>query len=338
MDKETDLTDPQSTSEEDQLLDSSLRPVSLKSYFGQNEIKKNIHIFIQAAKKRQEPLDHVLLYGPPGLGKTTLAKIIGHELGVDVRISSGPAMERAGDLASILTNLKDGDVLFIDEIHRLNRIVEETLYPAMEEHALDLILGRGPSARTLRLDLPHFTIVGATTRIGLMSAPIRDRFGSIFRLDFYDLKALQKIIQRSAQILKINIESNATEELAQRARGTPRIGNRLLKRVRDYAEVEEDGKITVAVVEKACRLLGIDSEGLDPLDRKYLDCLINSFNGGPAGIETLAAALSEDSGTLEDVVEPFLIQKGLIKKTPRGRVTTHSANEKMQIASLFNSP
>jgi Holliday junction DNA helicase RuvB len=324
-------TNPEILTRSDETLDNSLRPKNLTAYFGQELIKKNIRIFIDAAQKRQESLDHVLFYGPPGLGKTTLAKIIGFELKVDVKITSGPAVERAGDLASILTNLKDGDILFIDEIHRLNKVVEETLYPAMEDHRLDIILGRGPSARTLRLDLPKFTLVGATTRIGLMSGPIRDRFGSIFRLNYYDHNALQKIIHQSAEILQIQIDADAAEELSRRSRGTPRIANRLLKRVRDFADVKGNGQITREIVVHACDMLKIDQDGLDSLDLSYLQHLIENFSGGPVGLDTLAASLSEDTGTLEDVVEPYLIQQGYIKKTPRGRLATKKALDKQSI-------
>lgn len=308
--------------DEDTILDASLRPQRLAHYHGQNELKKNIKILIQATQQRNEPLDHLLFYGPPGLGKTTLARVISNELNVNVRLTSGPAIERAGDLASILTNLEDGDILFIDEIHRLPKVVEETLYPAMEEYALDLIVGRGPSARTLRLDLPKFTVVGATTRIGLIGAPMRDRFGAIFRLEYYDEDELSHILKQSAKLFEVEITPEAVLEISKRSRGTPRIANRLLKRVRDYSQVQEKTVIDADDVAAACKLLGVDEVGLNTLDYHYLKLLVTKFNGGPVGIETIAAAISEDKQSIEDVIEPFLLQKGYIKKTPRGRSIT----------------
>ncbi|MCA9392136.1 Holliday junction branch migration DNA helicase RuvB [candidate division WWE3 bacterium] len=306
----------------DEVVDSSFRPQRLVHYHGQNDLKKNVNILIKATQKRKEPLDHILFYGPPGLGKTTLARVIANELNVNVRLTSGPAVERAGDLASILTNLEDGDVLFIDEIHRLPKVVEETLYPAMEEFALDIIVGRGPSARTLRLDLPRFTVVGATTRIGLIGAPMRDRFGAIFRLEYYDDDDLRMIINQSARILNVEITSEAMLEIARRSRGTPRVANRLLRRVRDYAQVKDKDTVEVDDVKKTCKLLGVDEIGLSSLDYHYLQTLATRFSGGPVGVETISAAISEDKQSIEDVIEPFLLQKGLIKKTPRGRAIT----------------
>jgi Holliday junction DNA helicase RuvB len=310
---------------EDETLFISLRADSWNDFIGQNKTKEQIHIALQAAKKRHEPAEHMLFYGPPGLGKTTLAHIIGKELGVNVKITSGPAIERSGDLASILTNLESRDILFIDEIHRLNKVVEETLYPAMEDYALDIVVGSGPSARTLRLDLPKFTIIGATTKIGLLSNPMRDRFGVISRLTFYSPSELENIIAKAAQKLQISLHPKAKEELAKRSRGTPRIALRLLKRVRDVADVEGEGDITEAILERSLSLLDVDTLGLDDSDRRLLDVLIDKFNGGPAGIETLSAALSEDIDTIEDVLEPFLIQSGLLKRSPRGRIATEKA-------------
>lgn len=308
-------------------LDSSLRPRQLSEYIGQERIKENLSICIAAARGRGEPLDHILLYGPPGLGKTTLAHVVANEMEVNIKVTSGPAIGRPGDLAAILTNLRQGDVLFIDEIHRLGHAVEEVLYPAMEDFALDIIIGKGPSARNIRLRVPPFTIIGATTRIALLSSPLRDRFGIVYRLDFYDLKAMKAIVRRSARILGIPIDSDGTATIARRARGTPRVANRLLKRVRDYAQVRADGKITEAVAQQALGLLEVDILGLDKIDRKILRAIIEKFDGGPVGLETIAAALSEEADTIMDVCEPYLLQLGFLERTPRGRVATPRAYE-----------
>jgi len=306
-------------------LEVTLRPRDFVNYIGQERLKQNLLLAIQAAKKRGEPLDHVLLHGPPGLGKTTMASVIANEMGAQIRITSGPAIERAGDLASLLTNLGDGDILFIDEIHRLNRTVEEVLYSAMEDFKLDIMLGKGPSARSLRLDLPKFTIIGATTRTGALAAPLRDRFGMIHRLEFYTPDEVQQIIQRAAKILSVKIDKPAAAELAKRARLTPRIANRLLKRVRDYADVNGDGIIDAPLSHKALKLLDIDELGLDITDRRLLEAIIENYNGGPVGVETLAAITAEERSTIEDFYEPYLMQIGLLERTPRGRKVTHKA-------------
>ncbi|MCL4394382.1 MAG: Holliday junction branch migration DNA helicase RuvB [Chloroflexi bacterium] len=313
--------------DEDNSLDLSLRPKRLTEYIGQHKVKDNLAILIEAAKGRGEAIDHVLLYGPPGLGKTTLATIIAHEMQVSIKTTSGPAIERPGDLAAILTNLHPGDVLFVDEVHRLNRAVEEVLYPAMEDFTLDLIVGKGPSARSIRLPLPHFTLIGATTRFAMLSAPLRDRFGAVYRLDFYDLKAMEEIVRRSAGILNVPIDEEGVGEIARRARGTPRVANRLLKRVRDYAQVRANGEITAAVAREALAKLEVDALGLDDIDRKVLHSIIQKFGGGPVGLDTIAASISEESDTIMDVYEPYLLQLGFLDRTPRGRVATRGAYE-----------
>jgi Holliday junction DNA helicase RuvB len=313
------------TTDEDFFFETSLRPRVLSDYVGQEKAKNNLRIFIDAARGRGEALDHVLLYGPPGLGKTTLSNIIAAEMGVSIKSTSGPVIERPGDLAAILTNLEPRDLLFIDEIHRLPHIVEEILYPAMEDFQLDIIIGQGPSARTVKLDLPRFTLVGATTRAGLLSSPLRDRFGVISRLEFYTEAELAIIVTRSARILDIRIDPDGSDELASRSRGTPRIANRLLRRVRDFAQVKADGVITLKVVQDALKLLEIDEIGLDQMDRMILLTIIDKFNGGPVGLDTLAAAICEESDTIEDVYEPFLIQQGFLNRTPRGRMATRAA-------------
>ena len=305
--------------------ESSLRPKTLAEYIGQEKAKENLSIFIQAARKRQESLDHVLLHGPPGLGKTTLAGIIAQEMGVNIRITSGPAIEKPGDLAALLTNLNEGDILFVDEIHRLNRSVEEILYPAMEDYALDIIVGKGPSANSIRLDLPHFTLIGATTRAGQLSAPLRDRFGVTLRLELYTPEELSKIVTRSAGILNCAIVPEGAYEIARRSRGTPRIANRMLRRVRDFADVKADGVITKQVADEALCALEIDYLGLDPVDRRMMAAIIENYNGGPVGLETLAATIGEESVTLEDVYEPYLMQLGFLTRTPRGRCVTQKA-------------
>jgi holliday junction DNA helicase RuvB len=310
---------------EDQAVEYSLRPRYLAEYIGQAQVKENLKIYIEAAKLRREPLDHVLLYGPPGLGKTTLSNIIANELGVNIRTTSGPAIERPGDLAAILTNLQENDVLFIDEIHRLHRTVEEVLYPAMEDFALDFIIGKGPSARSVRLDLPKFTLIGATTRAGLLSAPLRDRFGVVSRLEFYTEDELAYIVSRNAELFGVGVVGEASREIARRARGTPRIANRLLKRVRDHAQVKGDGIITDDIAHDALERIQVDPMGLDNVDHKMLRSMIQNYRGGPVGLDTIAASIGEESQTIEDVYEPYLMQIGFLQRTPRGRVVTPSA-------------
>ena len=310
---------------EDSRIETSLRPLSLKEYIGQEKAKEHLRIYIDAAKARGESLDHVLFYGPPGLGKTTLAGIIANEMGVNMKVTSGPAIEKPGEMAAILNNLQEGDVLFIDEIHRLNRQVEEVLYPAMEDFAIDIIIGKGATARSIRLDLPHFTLVGATTRAGLLTAPLRDRFGVVHHLEFYTPEELQTIIERSAHVLGVEIDSKGAYAMARRSRGTPRLANRLLKRVRDFAQVKYDGVITEEVANFALDLLDVDKYGLEQLDRTILLTIIEKFSGGPVGLDTLSAAIGEDSGTLEDVYEPYLIKNGFLNRTPKGRVATDFA-------------
>ncbi len=311
--------------EEDIKIEGSLRPQTLNDYIGQSKIKENLRIYIEAAKQRNDALDHVLFYGPPGLGKTSLAGVIANEMNVHMKVTSGPAIEKPGEMAAILNNLQEGDILFVDEIHRLNRQVEEVLYPAMEDYAIDIMIGKGASARSIRLDLPHFTLVGATTRAGLLSAPLRDRFGVMHHLEFYSVEELKLIILHSAQILHVMIEEKGALELARRSRGTPRLANRILKRVRDFAQVKYDGVITEQVAATALDLLEVDKMGLDHIDRNILLTMIEKFKGGPVGLDTLAAAIGEDAGTLEDVYEPYLLKSGLLNRTPRGRVVTDSA-------------
>ena len=311
--------------EEDIKIENNLRPLALEDYIGQEKVKRNLKVYIEAAKARNDSLDHVLFYGPPGLGKTTLAGIIANEMGTHLKVTSGPAIEKPGEMAAILNNLAEGDVLFVDEIHRLNRQVEEVLYPAMEDYQIDVMIGKGVTARSIRLELPKFTLVGATTRAGLLSAPLRDRFGVVNHLEYYTVKELETIIIRSANVLGVEIDSQGANELARRSRGTPRLANRLLKRVRDFAQVKYDGRITGEVADYALNLLDVDRDGLDANDRLILGTIIKKFGGGPVGLDTLAASIGEDAGTLEDVYEPYLIQNGFINRTPRGRVATNEA-------------
>ncbi|MFT5711288.1 MAG: Holliday junction DNA helicase RuvB [Halioglobus sp.] len=323
---ETDrLIAPQADGPGEDVVDRAIRPKTLDEYVGQHVVREQMSIFLQAAKARQEPLDHTLIFGPPGLGKTTLASIIAHEMGVSLRTTSGPILEKAGDIAALMTNLEPGDVLFIDEIHRLSPVVEEILYPAMEDYQLDIMIGEGPAARSIKLDLPPFTLVGATTRAGLLTSPLRDRFGIVQRLEFYEVADLAHIVSRSARIMGIGLDSAGATEIARRSRGTPRIANRLLRRVRDYAEVKADGHVSAQVADRALDMLSVDQQGFDHLDRRLLLAMIEKFDGGPVGVDSLAAAISEERGTIEDVLEPYLIQQGYMLRTPRGRMVTRNA-------------
>ncbi len=333
----SDLADPVRLPEE-QELEGSLRPRTLEAFIGQDRLREQLSIFIQAALTRSEPLDHVLLAGPPGLGKTTLASIIAHEMGVSISTTSGPALERKADMAAILTSLGEGDVLFIDEIHRLNRAIEEILYPAMEDFQIDIVIGQGPSARTIRLDLPHFTLIGATTRSGLITTPLRDRFGLSHRLEHYPVEHLMQIVARSAGLLAVGLEPDGAMELARRSRGTPRIANRLLKRVRDYAQVRYEGHITAPIAREALELFQVDGEGLDHIDREILNLILRNFDGGPVGLSTLAVAIGEEPDTIEDVYEPYLLQRGFLKRTPRGRVLTRLGYRHCGVAMPAESP
>ena len=329
--EEENLINPELINDEENRLENSLRPKTLDEYIGQTKVKENMRVYIEAAKKRGEPLDHVLLYGPPGLGKTTLSNIISNEMNSNIKITSGPAIEKPGDLAALLTNLSEFDVLFIDEIHRLNKSVEEILYPALEDYTLDIIIGKGPSARSIRLDLPKFTLIGATTKAGSLTTPLRDRFGIVERLELYEAEDLQKIVKRSAGILNVDIDDNASMEIAKRSRGTPRIANRILKRVRDYASVLGDGKVDLNMAKIALNKLEIDDLGLDQTDRNILLTIIQKYTGGPVGIETLAATTGEEIETIEDVYEPFLMQIGFIARTPRGRIALPAAYEHLKL-------
>src|SRR5215216_107991 len=321
--------DPES--KPDDRVDNALRPQKLSDLIGQNHVKENLAILIAAARKRSESLDHVLFYGPPGLGKTTLAHVIANEMGVNIKVTAGPVIERAGDLAAILTNLRAGDILFIDEVHRLGRTVEEVLYPAMEDFALDIVIGKGPSARSIRLKLPRFTVVGATTRLALVTAPLRARFGAVYRLDYYDIKAMQAIVLRAAALLKVEVDEGGVKEIGRRARGTPRVALRLLRRVRDYAQVRADGKINQQIAKEALDLLQVDPLGLDEVDRRVLRTIIEKYGGGPVGLNTIAASISEEQDTIMDVVEPYLLQLGFLDRTPQGRITTKAAYEHLKL-------